>query len=207
MKYILYSILISRAQNKTSSNIYFENLYNDYNIDWTGIYTLPRLITNNTYMRSFQYKILNNVLFLNKKLHTFGIKPSPLCSFCNLYDETPYHMFYECDRVKCLWSDLVQCFQNNLILPTLTPQTAIFGFLDYTNNDSIFENNKCLSNHILLIFKLYVYKSREKKLLNINNLIAEIQKIKRIEKRNCLPNSKKTIACTRKWHIIDNTVP
>ena len=178
----IYSILISRAQNKPSSNIYFENLYNDYNIDWTAIYTLPRLITNNTYMRSFQYKILNNVLFLNKKLHTFGIKPSPLCSFCNLYDETPYHMFYECDRVKCLWSDLVQCFQNNLILPTLTPQTAIFGFLDYTNNDSIFENNKCLSNHILSIFKLYVYKFREKKLLNINNFIAGTRKIKRIEK-------------------------
>ena len=66
-----------------------------------------------------------------------------------------------------------------------------------------------------LVFKLYVklcysyivYKSREKKLLNINNLIAEIQKIKRIEKEIALPNSKKTIAFTRKWHIIDNIVP
>ena len=168
---------------------------------------LPRLITYNTYMRYFQYKILNNALFLNKKLHTFGIKPSPLCSFCNLYYETPYHIFYECDRIKCLWSDLAQCFQNNLILPTLTPQTAIFEFLDYTNNDSIFENNKCLSNHILLIFKLYVYKSREKKLININNLMAEIRKIKRIEKEIALTNSKKTIAFTRKWHIINNIVP
>ena len=54
----IYSILISRAQNKPSSNIYFENLYNDYDIDWTAIYMLPRLITYNTYMRSFQYKIL-----------------------------------------------------------------------------------------------------------------------------------------------------
>ena len=77
--------------------------------------SLPCLITYNAYMRSFQYKILNNVLFLNKKLHTFGIKPSPLCSFCNLYDETPYHIFFECDCIKCLWSDLVQCFENNLI--------------------------------------------------------------------------------------------
>ena len=96
-------------------------------------------------------------------------------------------MFCECDRVKCLWSDLVQCFQNNLILSTLTPQTPIFGFLDYTNSDSIFESNKCLSNHMLLIFTLYVYKSREKKLLNINNLIAEIQKKKKKKngKRNC----------------------
>ena len=49
------------------------------------------------------------------KLHPFRIKPSPLCSFCNLYDETPDYVFYECDRAKCLWSDLVQCFQNNLI--------------------------------------------------------------------------------------------
>ena len=47
----------------------------------------------------------------------------------------------------------------------------------------------------------------KKKLLNINNLIAEIQKIKRIEKEIVLPNSKEIIAFTRKWHIIDNIVP
>ena len=54
-------------------------------------------------------------------------------------------MFYECDRVKCLWADLVQRFQNNLILPTLTPQTAIFWSLDYTKNDSIFETINALA--------------------------------------------------------------
>ena len=44
----IYSILISRAQNEPSFNIYFENLYNDYNIDWAAIYMLPHLITYNT---------------------------------------------------------------------------------------------------------------------------------------------------------------
>ena len=29
----IYSVLISRAQNNPSFNIYFKNLYNDYNID------------------------------------------------------------------------------------------------------------------------------------------------------------------------------
>ena len=141
-----------------------------------------RALLHNTYMQSFQYKIFKNALFLNRKLHTFRIKPSPLCSFCNLYDETPFHTFYECDRFKCLWPDLVQYFQNNLISPTLITQTAIFVLLDSAKNDSIFENNKVLGNHILLIFKLYVYKFREKKLININNLIAEIRKSKRIER-------------------------
>ena len=123
----IYSILISKVRSKHSCNIYFKNLVNGYNIDWTAIYMLPHLVTYNTYMRSFQYKILNNVLFLNKKLHSFGIKPSSLCCFCNLYDEKPLHVFYECDTVTCLWANLVQRFQNNLILPILTLQDAIFG--------------------------------------------------------------------------------
>ena len=47
----------------------------------------------------------------------------------------------------------------------------------------------------------------KKKVLNINNLIAEIQKIKIIDKEIVLPNSKKTIDFTMKWYIIDNIFP
>ena len=106
----IYAILISKVQNKPSSNFYFKNLFDDNDIYWATIYMLPRLAKHNTYMRSFQYKLLNNVLFLSKKLQIFGIKSSPLCSFCNLFDETTLHILYECDRIKCLWSDLVQYF-------------------------------------------------------------------------------------------------
>ena len=52
-----------------------------------------------------------------------------------------------------------------------------------------------------------MYKSREKKLIDINNLIAEIQKVKGIEKEIASTNWKKTIAFTKKWHIINNIVP
>ena len=69
----------------------------------------------------------------------------------SLYNETPFHIFYECDCVKFLWSDLIQCFQNTLMLPTLTPQTAILGILDSVSNNSFFENNKILINHIRFI--------------------------------------------------------
>ena len=89
----MYSILISKVQDKPSSNACFENLFNDYNIDWTAIYMLPRHVMYDSYMWFFQYEILNNFLFLNKKVFTFGIKPSLLCSFCNLYDETPCYTY------------------------------------------------------------------------------------------------------------------
>ena len=181
------------VQNKPSSNIYFENLFND-NIDRAAIYMLPRIVTHNTYIHSFQFKILNNVLFLNKKLNIFAIKSSTLCSFCSLYHETSFDI---CDRVKCLWSDLVKCFRNTLILSTLTQQTAIFGILDSLGITSFFENNRVFVNNILLIYKLYVYKTREEKFVNINNLTAVIRKVKRIEKEIALYNSKKTIVFTK----------
>ena len=120
----MYSIiLISQVQNKLSSNIYFENLFDDNDIDWTAIYMLTRLATYNAYTRSFQYKFFDKVLFRNKKLYIFGIKSSPSYSFGNLRDETPLHIFYKCEHIKCLWSDI-----NSLVLPTLAKQLSITNF-------------------------------------------------------------------------------
>ena len=202
----IYANLISKFQNKPSSNFSFENRFNENDIDWATIYMLPRLATYNTYMWSFQYKLLNIVLFLNKKLHIFGIKSSPLCSFFNLCDETPLHIFYECDSIKCFRSDLVRYLQNSLVLPILTPQTAIFGFRDSKNSDYNFKKNELLINHILLIFKLYTYRSREKQFIHINSLIAEIKSAKAIEKQIATSNSRKTIAFKNKWNITNDII-
>lgn len=94
--------------------------------------------------------------------------------------------------------ELVHCFQNSFILPTLTPQTAIFVIFDSVRYDSLFENNKVLIDPILLVFMLYVYKFREKNFTNTNNLIVEIRKVKRAEKEIALTDSKKTFALTKK---------
>ena len=92
-------------------------------------------------------------------------------------------------------------------IPTLIPQAVILGIPESSSNYSIFKNNKVFIHHILLIFKLYVFKSREKKFINLNNLIAEIRKVKTIEKEIALTNSMKTIAFTKKWLIINNIIP
>ena len=52
-----------------------------------------------------------------------------------------------------------------------------------------------------------MYKSGEIKFINIKKFIAEIRKEKRMEKEIALNNSKKTIAFTKKSHIINNTIP
>ena len=114
-------------------------------LDWNKIYLLPRLATTDTTLRSFQYKILNNVIFLNKKLYTFGITDTVFCSFCKILEETPIHIFYDCIHVKSLWEKLQTKFQNGIFLPSRTPQAAI---LRLTNESHKIYN---LLNHILFL--------------------------------------------------------
>ena len=62
-------------------------------------------------------------------------------------------------------------------------QTAILGLYNEAN-----DNNNFLS-HILLIFKYYIYISREKRTLNIDILIANLIKVKKREKQISMVSS------------------
>jgi len=141
----LYSIQNFCNNSKTTSQKYFESLFQT-TLDWKEICLLPRKVTIDTFTRSFQYKIINNVLYLNKMLFVFKKVISPLCSFCKSEDETPLHLFFECTLTQNLWKQLSSFSRQRLNIPTLTPQSAIFGFYEPQNK------NEILINHLLLIF-------------------------------------------------------
>ena len=67
----------------------------------------------------------------------------------------------------------------------LSINSAIFGFLNYENNSDII-------NHLLSIFKYYVFNLRKHKKLSLEVLKKEIVKIYNIEKQICLNDFKKT---------------
>ena len=112
-------------------------------------------------------------------LFSFDKIKKPLCSFCHSYDETIKHIFLECICVKQLWNHLRLFLTNDISLPILTPQTAIFGFINGIEN-SVYK----ITNHVLLIFKLHVYQSRERGILELSRLMNEIKKVKLQEKKS-----------------------
>ena len=69
----IYSIIISSKVNIPTSQIYFEKNFPLYNLQWKDIYILPNKVIINAYLRAFQHKIINNILNLNKKCHTFDL--------------------------------------------------------------------------------------------------------------------------------------
>ena len=162
------------------------------------IYRIPRIAAFETKIHIFQYKLLNNVLYLNKKLFHFGITSHSKCPFCELYDETPHHIFYECTYAQNLWNQLRLHLSEKVTLPILNPQSAIIGFTD------VLDHNYILVNHILLILKYNVYNSRVNNTLSFQSPKCAISQIKYIEEtvsENDL-NKKRKISNKRK--LIDH---
>ena len=197
----IYSIIISSEVTITTSKIYFEKKYPLYNFQWKDIYKLPCKVTISAYLRSFQYKISNNILYLNKKRHIFGLSNTQLCSFCKIEEETISHLFYYCTHIQDIWNHVQIYFTDCFHFSQLAPQTAIFGFLNIDNDTFL------IQHRILLLFKLHICNARKHGFLPFNNFQNEISKIKNLEKRVVANNRNKCERFRKKWHRIENKVP
>ena len=170
-------IQLTRDFCKRTSQICFEKRFNNCALDWKYNYILPRIVTSNPYTRYFQYKVLNNVLYLNEKLFSFGISGTSQCTFCNQNKETMEYHFSYCFVGKVLSSSLNTFFEKHLSLFGLTPQAAFFPFTEKHLDDST------LQNHLLLVFQINLRKSSSSGFVCLKSLHLEIKKIIFLEKK------------------------
>ena len=56
-------------------------------------------------MRTFQYKVLNSILYTNDKLYKIGFSQSNKCTFCKSDLESLYHLLYICPLSRNFWAD------------------------------------------------------------------------------------------------------
>ena len=162
------------------------------------IYLTARKATANSHLCCFLYTIINNVLYLKKKLFQIGNNQSPLCSFCHTETKTLIHVFHKCSVIKILWNQLLLFFETDLDFPDLTPQAALFGFINESDN-----NLNILQNHILLIFNLYIYQSREIGVSDLNGLVKNVAKVMKLERKIASVCKRKTIQFNNKWKSTD----
>ena len=170
----LYLISLQHKTATSSSQKYFESMFRDLTLRWKQIYALTRIITIDSKLGCFQYKILNNTLCLNQKIFCFTNNNS-LCLFCNLEDETVIHLFVHFSKTKRL---------------------EIFIFLYYHHRVPFLA-----SNNFLLLFKYYVCISRNSKVLSFEALFKSTLKVSSQSderKKNCLQYNRKQFCKTCK---------
>ena len=130
---------------------------------------LPRQATIESSLRSFQYKILNNILYLNEKLFKFKIVDSLLCSLCEIENE--YVITSNLLEQFKLWVSDISLFGTLDIDPP-----TIFGAWNLNTPDFI------PINHMILLFKRYICLRRQDRHgPNITGLKSFIKNIETVE--------------------------
>ena len=126
----VYKKLISNCFVHPTSQLHLLKKLNLQDVNWQTVYMLPRFCTIDSHTRILQYKILNNILYLNNRLFKMNIFNSELCWFCEAEPETVIHLLCSCRKVKQLWSSVQQWCSKCFSLLDLSPQTVVLGFLE-----------------------------------------------------------------------------
>ena len=66
-------------------------------------FILPHTVSSEPYVRAFQHKVLNSLLFTNVTLFKIGFIREDKCSFCKSDSETLSHLLFYCKTAKSFW--------------------------------------------------------------------------------------------------------
>ena len=116
------------------------------------VFWLPHKVSFEPYIKAFQYKVLNSIIFTNTKLFKIGYILDDKCSFCKSEPETPHHLLFHCSLVQPFWKDFEYFFY------LLTKE-----FVHLTLRDvmiGIIYANYPLLNYLILVAKLYIWDCR-----------------------------------------------
>ena len=108
-----------------------------------------------SYVKGFQFKVINSILYTNSKLYKIGFKTDDLCSFCKAESETLHHLLYQCPFVRQFWNDFQDYWHqlsNQQI--RLTLQDVLFGII--TKPCPLLN----LLNYFIIIEKLFLWDCR-----------------------------------------------
>ena len=173
----VYQMLVKRKLSKPTSQIFFTKKFDISNQNtWRSVYLFSVLASIESKIRMFQYKILNNVLYLNQRLSDMNIVGSSLCSQCKREPETISHLFLNCNFSQQLWSNTQKWSSAIFKLPNLSEKIVFLGYLNE-------ETNNIMINHIILLYKYCLYSKRENRGgTNFKAFKAFIRNISKTEK-------------------------
>ena len=141
---------------------------------------------------SFQYKILNRILFTNAKLFKISLKESEKCSFCNTRKEDLYHLFFNCSYAQEFWKSFIAWWCGlsgeslNLGLKSIT-----VGIVDRVDE----------LNCLIILGKLCIWECRKNKRLPNFRLFQNKIGIKRETERFIAYKNKRLPDFRKRWGL------
>ena len=150
----LYREFRSRKVIPPTAQAKFKEEYSSLSVDWKEIYSLAFNVTLDTNLRAFQYKLLNRIIFTNDKLFKFKLVDSPSCTFCKTNEESLEHLLFFCKITEFFWKEVLSW------LAILNNEIVDFSLIDVLFGKFDIDEDFIVINHILLLAKFYIYRSK-----------------------------------------------
>ena len=146
------------------------NLTNDQS---RQIFQIPHAVTLESYVKAFQYKVLNSILYTNTKLYKMGFRTNDLCSFCKGQPESLNHLLFNghCPYSKQFWNDFETywCIISSKRI-RLSLQNVLVGIITETTDPL-----HILLNYFIITGKLFLWNCRNNQILpNIQGFRAKV---------------------------------
>ena len=121
---------------------------------WSVFCNLPFMITIDTRLRWFQFRLVHRILGVNSFLAKIGRRDDNLCTFCHAESETLVHLFCTCEITLTFWTQLSEWMKKVLNINVyLDNEVFLFGILN---------KNWSALNLILLLCRFHIYKMKMK---------------------------------------------
>ena len=117
---------------------------------WNTYYLLPRLVSRDTTLHYFQFRLLHRILPTNSLLNKINYADSSACTFCQRHPETLEHLFFECGTTQFFWKNLVQWIRGYQNIQMLEKKDILLGY-------PVTKDNTVL-NSLILQGKFYIYR-------------------------------------------------
>ena len=126
----LYSLIISKKGNFQTV---VKNWANEgITVDWPLLSSKISKVVNGNVKNFFIHFNLRAYFLNNRMVHFANV--SNLCSFCKTVKETYVHLFWECERIQCIWryahslAPIQVCTKEQSLFPTEASPRIIFVY-------------------------------------------------------------------------------
>ena len=150
--------------------------YIDLDEDWEHLYVIPYRVCRETYLQSFQFKIVNRFFPCNYTLSKWYKEQSPQCNQCDGIDYLE-HYFYLCEPVNSFIHSMERWWLSTLeVSMKLNAKYVLFGIPNH--NDDMFID---IFNLCILYAKWYIYQCKQN-----NQSIFIIDYLKLVKEKLCI---------------------
>ena len=91
-----YALLIRRRAQLSKNALVLKNDFNLTEDQLEKVFLLPHIVCFEPFVKAFQYKVLNSILYTNFKLCKIGYIADDKCTFCKSESETLIPLFFNC---------------------------------------------------------------------------------------------------------------